>query len=51
MAAVQLVALVLAVWTAVGMLVAVAVGRTLQRLEPIPVRVRPQRVVDLRRIR
>ncbi len=50
-AVVQLVALVLAIWTAVAMLVAVAVGRTIRRLEPIPVRVRPQRIVDLRRTR
>ena len=47
----QIVALVLAIWTAVACVVAVAVGRTIQRLEPIPARVRPNNVVDLRRSR
>ena len=48
-AVLQIVALVLAVWTAVAFVVAVAVGRTIRRLEPIPVRVRPNNVVDIRR--
>jgi hypothetical protein len=38
-------------WTVVAFLAAVAVGRTLRRLEPIPVRTSSQRIVDLRRTR
>jgi hypothetical protein len=49
----QLVVLVLAIWTAAAFAVAVVVGRTLRRLEPVPVpvRTRAQRVVDLRTAR
>ena len=36
-------------WTFVAFLAAVVVGRTLRRLEPVPVRSRARRVVDLRR--
>jgi hypothetical protein len=48
-AVLQTVALVLAIWTAVAFVVAVAVGRTIQRLEPIPVRARHNNVIHLRR--
>jgi len=41
----------LVLWTVVSFVAALAVGRTLRRLEPIPVRTSPQRVVDLRRAR
>jgi hypothetical protein len=41
----------IAVWTLVSFVAAVIVGRALRRLEPIPVRVRSPRVVDLRRPR
>ena len=39
----------LALWTAVALVVAVVVGHALRRVQPIPVRVREHRVVDLRR--
>ena len=48
-AVLQTVALVLAIWTALAFLVAVAVGRTIRQMEPIPVRVRRTNVVDLQR--
>jgi hypothetical protein len=38
-------------WTLVSLVAAVLVGRALRRLEPIPVRARSSRVVDLRRPR
>jgi len=41
----------IAVWTLVSFVAAVLVGRALRRLEPIPVRARSSRVVDLRRPR
>lgn len=47
----HLVALVLAIWTAVAFVLAVAVGHTIRRVELIPVRVRANNVVDLRRVR
>ena len=40
-----------ALWTVVSFFAAVVIGRTLRRLEPIPVRISSQRVVDLRRVR
>jgi len=39
----------LALWTAVAFVLAVVVGHALRRVQPIPVRVRENRVVDLRR--
>jgi hypothetical protein len=39
----------LALWTAVALVLAVVVGHALRRVQPIPVRVREHRVVDLRR--
>ena len=41
----------IAVWTVVAFIAAVFIGRTLRRMEPIPVRTSSQRVVDLRRVR
>jgi putative solute:sodium symporter small subunit len=46
----QIILLVLAIWTAVAFVVAVAVGRTLRQLEPVPVPVRQYPVIDLRRV-
>ncbi len=40
-----------AVWTVLSFAAAVVIGRALQRLEPVPVRVTARRVVDLRSIR
>ena len=52
MAAVATLAFVaFALWTVVSFFAAVVIGRTLRRLEPIPVRTSSQRVVDLRRVR
>ncbi|MBV8984215.1 MAG: hypothetical protein JO248_07205 [Acidimicrobiia bacterium] len=39
----------LALWTAVSFVVAVVLGHALRRLEPVPVRARAHRVVDIRR--
>jgi hypothetical protein len=35
-------------WTGLSFVAAVVVGRSLRRLEPIPVRARASRIVDLR---
>ena len=45
--------LVVGVWTIFSFMAAVVVGRTLRRLEPVPVRVRSQapRSIDPRRAR
>jgi hypothetical protein len=54
MAAVARTALFVAgIWTALSFMLALAVGRVLRRLEPVPVRVRAEapRVVDLRKAR
>ena len=52
MAASHLAFVVIGVWTVLSFLVALAVGRTMRRLEPIPVRVRQApRLIDLRRAR
>ena len=49
MAAVATLAFVaFALWTVVSFFAAVVVGRTLRRLEPIPVRSSSRRIVDLR---
>jgi len=40
-----------AVWTVVAFVAAVAIGRSLHRMEPIPVRTSSRRIVDLRRPR
>jgi hypothetical protein len=41
----------LVLWTVVAFLASVTVGRTLRRMEPIPVRTRSQRIADARRTR
>jgi len=41
----------IALWTLVSLVAAVLIGRALRRLDPIPVRVSSQRVVDVRRPR
>jgi hypothetical protein len=47
-AVVTLVFVAVGVWTGLSFLAALAVGRSLRRLEPIPVRTRAPRYVDLR---
>jgi len=37
-----------ALWTVVAFVVAVAFGRALRRMEPVPVRVSSRRIVDIR---
>jgi len=50
-AVVTLVFVGVGLWTALSFASALVVGRILRRLEPIPVRARTPRVVDLRRPR
>jgi hypothetical protein len=50
-AVVTLVFVGVALWTGLSFVAAVVVGRTMRRLQPIPVRVSARRVVDPRRIR
>jgi hypothetical protein len=51
-AASHLAFVLIAIWTVTSVLVAVAVGRTMRRLAPIPVRVsQAPRLIDLRRAR
>jgi hypothetical protein len=47
-AVVTLVFVGVGLWTGLSFVAAVVVGRTLRRLEPIPVRGRASRIVDLR---
>jgi len=50
-AVVTLIFVGVAFWTALSVVAAVVIGRTMRRVEPIPVRVSARRVVDLRHVR